>query len=219
MSDSRLLDYRIAGDFEALKSILDFYVDTQSTIRNSAWLPVQAEIIRKNVLESFTDSAANNFLVSGTFENNQLETICVGTTFNSYMPFVKANFMPSWIMYLMCSRDISFSNPASKIFNAGTHLVRHMESIGYTSFYQIFKFPNLRSNEDICKYIDKSFEQMSVMDRYVNLIEYIHLEDRLNDESMKFILHRYMLGRNFSGNRKICITSHHLKNEYRKFDL
>lgn len=206
------------ADKPQLKDILDSFVlstDVKFSVRSIEHNRGLANFILDHFIEEYSDS----MVVSGSFIDGKLIRICVGSKFHPYFKVALKNAIPSWVLVLMYSRDITISNPATRIFDTGTHLVRYMESQGFYTFYQFYKFPNLNSVADYQKYINNYFSKMSIMDRYVNLLEYVLHEDT-NVSEIPFGIYRDLIANILEKrSRKLCITSHHLKNEYRNFNL
>jgi hypothetical protein len=218
MNYSRLLT-QSPEDLTQLENILTSFVSTQRLLKRPIRSNDHSDVIAARILTEFTEGNKNHIYISGSFVDGTLVTICVGIKMYPFIKNIHSNSLPIWIMWLMYSTEPMLSNPSQKIFEAGTHLVRKMELDGYYTFYQSFKFPNYKTVEECQNYIDNSFSKMSVMDRYVNLLEYVHSEDTTNDQ-IPFEFFKSCLGAaHITHNRKMCITSHHLKNEYRNFKI
>lgn len=217
MNYSRLLTHS-NEDLVQLKTVLDSFVNDQHSLTRPLRITEHSKLLAARIIDEFNEANKDSVYISGSFINDRLVTICVGMKFYPYIKSASRNALPSWIMLLIYSTEPKLNNPSQKIFEAGTHLVRKMEEDGLYTFYQTFKFPNYKTIEKCRSYIDSSFSKMTIMDRYINLLEYIHNEDDTY-ENIPFNFFKHCIGRVLTHNRKICITSHHLKNEYRNFKI
>jgi hypothetical protein len=212
---NRLLD--CVHDFEILKEILNEYLTDAELQPNYIWSIECVTSIVDHILKNFNPNNKNHMFIGGTFCDGKLITIFVGEKMGLYLDYKDIDALSYWFTLLIYSRTKSLSNPAIKIFDAGTLVVQEMEKQKYYAFYQFFKCPIKVGALDISSKVEKLFENFSIMNRYHNLLEYLVKKDTELKDCNTNLLKRLITGRNRKSGRQIILTSHHLKNEYRDF--
>lgn len=211
----RLLNYS-DNDLKLLYDILDHYLIYQSKLKNPIRNFDRCEYLVKFLKTKFTEDYPKLIYIGAKIEDNNIIDLVVGTKLHA----IHQKYLckrPEWLLSLIYSRYINFSNPNYKIHNTGITVVRQMEKDNFYTFWQCMKFPKYHTNEQYANYISNVYEKTTIMDRYINILEYVLTED-MNINSIPFLFYKNF----FNGStqhRNMCICSHHLKNEYRTYNL
>jgi hypothetical protein len=210
----RLLTYS-QNDFKLLNEILDDFLLYQSKLARPIRNLDRSEKLVSFVKEKFVEKFEGDMYISAKIEDDKILDVAIGTKLHTLYGPTNKNRRPEWLFSMIYSKEKDFYNPNKKIFNTGSLVVRRMEEDKFYTFWQCMKFPDYKTNEECINFIKNIYEKTIIMDRYTNILEYVLTKDRNVDE-VPFSFYKGFLI-NTTRNRNMCICSHHLKAEYRKF--
>jgi hypothetical protein len=220
MIETRLLDPGNKSDLLQLRDILNHYLEDSRTRPNQVWSETAATNTLGRILINFNVLFKDHIIISGAFNDGVLEKIYIGEKISMYLQETSTpNGYPYWFTSLIYSKNKTIKNTHKDLHDIATLVVREMERQRYYTFFTLIKCP-AKGNKDPLKQIENNFP-FSVMPRYHNVIEaIINPGDKAEDIKLKDIFLKTAFtdsARNRHADKKLMLSSHHLKNEYRDF--
>jgi hypothetical protein len=210
-NEIRLLDPSNENDQRMLSDVLDHLLNYEKHAVSRERTLEQWERTINFVKSKFNLENKNEIYITGNIVNNEIIDLSAGC---KWMLFNKVNLRPEWIHIIVYSRDKNIRSPMNKIRETGATTVQRFEKDRYYHFWQCMRFPNLKTNKECQSYIDDHFDKKIDMHRYINILEYVHFKGKSFDSIPRFFT-KFFEGT--TGNKNMCLTSHHLRAEYRTF--
>jgi hypothetical protein len=220
MIETRLLDPGNKSDLVQLRDILNHYLEDSQARPNQVWSEIAATNTIGRMLINFNVLFKDHIIISGAFNDGELEKIYIGEKISMYLQETSTpDGYPYWFTSLIYSKNKKIKNTHKELHDIATLVVREMERQRYYTFFTLIKCP-AKGNKDPLKQIENNFP-FSVMPRYYNVLEaIINPGDKVEDIKMKGHFFETVFtdsARNKHANKKLMLSSHHLKNEYRDF--
>jgi len=220
MIETRLLDPGNKSDLLQLRDILNHYLEDSRTRPNQVWSEIAATNTIGRMLINFNVLFKDHIVISGAFNNGELEKIYIGEKISMYLQeTTNPDGYPYWFTTLIYSKDKQIKNTHTELHDIATLVVREMERQRYYTFFTLIKCP-VKGNKDPLKQIENNFP-FAVMPRYHNIIEaIIDPKQNADDIKMRGQFFKIILtdsARNKNTNNRLMLSSHHLKNEHRDF--
>ena len=214
IEEVRLLDHHNKDDVLAFHRVLDQHIDHEKQnkmlIRS---LERKQEIINFHK-SKFIPEHADDIAVGAKLIDGVIVDVFVG--YKLHLHGWPKNFMSTWQQSIWYSTHHEWKSPEKKQTEVGILVANKMEEQGYYSWYHSIKFPNYKTQEECVNYVSRVVKKtLHESERYSTYIEYIHWKDQ-DEENIPFVFYKGML-KGVTQNRNMCVLSHHLKLEHRKF--
>jgi len=216
VEELRLLDHSNENDVKAFHKVLDHLVEYEKKNK----LPIRSIERTLEIVElhkaKFTPEFANDIVVGAKLIDGVIVDVFAGFKLHLLrgLNFPK-NQTPIWFQSIWHSTYHEFKSPEEKKRNVALLVVKKMEEDGYYTWYNCIKFPNYTTEEECANFVDRVVEKNFNQTRYITHLEYVFWKGQ-NVEEIPFSFYRGIL-RGATHNRNMCVLSHHLRPELRKF--
>ena len=182
----RMLSSTNVDDVAQLSDILEDYNKSEQEKLGQVYVASNLGLFSKWIFDKFKKSHYADFVIFGSFHNNELIQIMVAYKFDLAWGYDYAlNNLPYWYVGLAYFKDRAWRNPGVELINLGLCLGAHFEKQGYYKFYTTKKMPNrIVNNDQLQQYINSpAFKKTYQVERYSVKVEKIF---RTDDDRKKF---------------------------------
>jgi hypothetical protein len=212
----RLLDHNNENDVKAFHKVLDHLIEYERQNK----MPIRSLERNQEIVDfhksKFNPEHANDIVVGAKLIDGVIVDVFAGFKLHLLKGFPK-DLMSVWFQSVWHSTHYEFKTPEEKKRNVALLVVKKMEEQGYFTWYNCIKFPNYKTEEECANFVDRVIEKNFNQTRYITHLEYVLWKDQ-DIESVPFSFYKGIL-RGATQNRNMCILSHHLRPELRKFTL
>ena len=158
MNEIRMLDPKRTGDLEHLIEILESYKENELNQVNPVYALEYLIKFSDWIIDRFTNVNTTDFVIFGSFYNDELIQIMVAYKFETgWGDEIALNGTPYWYVGLAYFKDRAWRYPGVELINLGLCLGAHFERQGFYKFYTVKKMPErIKTYEQLKKYIDSA---------------------------------------------------------------